>query len=398
MDAAELRSRRLFAQGLRSGTDAPAAASGPPSTPADVVRRSLAVQGQEYLPSQWGLAQRLPLADRPDGASVGAAIDRGEILRTHVLRPTWHHVDPADARWLLEASAPRVGRIQATYERRYGIEGERAARALDAFAEAVAGGRHRTRAELAEVLDGQGWPGGAMVFLLIRAELDRVLISGASVGKQRTYAAFDERVPPSAPRPLDDALAELAERFLLTRGPASARDLSAWSGFTLRDVRAALADAADRTGGRIERLALDAESGAVGAAGADDLWHDASVAAAWSARERDAEASDDDPERVDLLQAYDEYIMGYASPRAYLQPPGIESPVIPEFPLHAMFAGGTMIGRWAWTQQGRRTTLRIVPWRGPSARELESRDAVIAEVEAFLGVPVAVEVDPVTPL
>ncbi|MRG59808.1 hypothetical protein GE115_07995 [Agromyces sp. CFH 90414] len=379
MDVAELRSRRLFAQGLRgevSTTDA--------TTPAGLVRRALAVQSQEYQPAQWGLAQRLPPDDRPDAASVAAAIDRGDILRTHVLRPTWHFVDPADARWLLEVSAPRVARIQATYERRLGIEGEAATRALDAMAAAVAGGRHRTRGELFEAVADQGWPSSAMLFLLLRAELERVLVSGANAGRQRTYAAFDERVPPSPERSREDALAEIAERFLLTRGPATARDLATWSGFTLRDIRTALADAADRSGGRIERLD-DPDEG--------ELWHDASVAAAWTARDPARVAADDDPAQVDLLQGYDEYVMGYAMPRAYLQPAGIEAPIVPEYPLHAMFASGTMVGRWTWTGQGRRAVVRIVPWRRMSRAEVRSRDARIAEVERFLGVPVTVEVD-----
>ena len=68
-------------QGLRGPFDA--------STP-EVVRRFVAVQAQEFVPAQWGLAARLPRERRPGAASVAAAIDEGEILRTHVLRPTWH--------------------------------------------------------------------------------------------------------------------------------------------------------------------------------------------------------------------------------------------------------------------------------------------------------------------
>ncbi|WP_395244744.1 winged helix DNA-binding domain-containing protein [Agromyces sp. MMS24-K17] len=373
---AELRSRRLFALGLR-GTDA--------TSPVELVRRGVAVQAQEYLPAQWGLAQRLVPEVRPTAGGTAALLDGGEILRTHVLRPTWHVVDPADARWLLELSAERVHRLMAAYDRRHGIEGARAASALDTMAEAVAGGRHRTRAELAEALQADGWmtTGGAIGFLLMHAELERVLISGASSGKQRTYAAFDERVPPSPPRPRDEALAELAERYLLTRSPASTRDLSAWSGFGLRDVRAALLAAAERTGGRIERFGDDP---------AEELWHDASVSAAWRARGAARATADDDPERVDLLQAYDEFIMGYAAPRAYLQPPGRTDSIAPEFPLHALMAGGVMFGRWAPLVKERSAVVRLEPWRRMSRAEHASFEAGAAEIERFLGVPVTVDV------
>lgn len=363
MDAAELRLRRLVAQRLRE----PVAA-----TPAELVRRAVAVQSQEYLPAQWGLAQRIPAAQRPDAATVAAAIDAGEILRTHVLRPTWHFVAPEDARWLLALSAERVHRVNRTYYRRTGVEDSLVA-GTDVIARTVADGP-ATRAELSAALETAGLPltGTALALLIMHAELERVVISGPSAGKQRTYAAFDERVPAGPPRPRDEALAELAERYLESRNPASARDFAAWSGFTLGDSRAALAAAGERTEGRIEPLD-------------DELWHDASVSTRWSEVAHPRDGDEDD--HVDLLQAYDEYIMGYAAPRSYLQPPGATTPVIPEFPLHAMMAGGVMVGRWAPTVQGARAGVRLVPWRRMSRAELRSRDAAVAEVEAFLGSP-----------
>lgn len=386
MDAAELRSRRLFAQGLRGivhGADATGPA--PPATPAEVVARALAVQSQEYLPAQWGLAQRMPAATRPAADAVAAELDRGAILRTHVLRPTWHFVTPADARWLLELSAPRVRQQMAGTIRKAGWDGEAGARAVDVVAREVADG-HRTRGEIADALVRAGLPTDGLLFVLLIAELELVAISGASAGKQRSYAAFDERVPAAPPRPREEALAELVERALLTRGPATVRDLATWSGFTLRDVRSALVEASDRTGGRIAPL------------DDDELWHDAAVAAAWSARDDDRAAADDDPARVDLLQGYDEYVMGYAMPRAYLQPPGIAAPIIPEFPLHALLVGGTMAGRWAPIAQDRRATLKVLPWREFSAAERRSLDERLAEVAAFLDVPSEVVVEPVAPV
>jgi hypothetical protein len=97
---------------------------------------------------------------------------------------------------------------------------------------------------------------------------------------------------------------------------------------------------------------------------------------------------------IDLLQAYDEYIMGYAAPRAFLQPPGRSAPVQPEFPTHALMIDGVMAGRWAPAVSGRSAIVRIVPWRAFSAREERALAASIAEVERFLGVPVTVAREP----
>lgn len=366
MDLATLRQLRLRVQGLRE----PAAASAP-----EVVERFIAVQSQEFVPAQWGLAARVRSEHRPDAASVAASIDRGEILRTHVLRPTWHFVSPADARWLLELSAERVHRLNATYYRRVGLEREATARGLDVVARALEGG-HRTRAQLTAALDEAGSPmaGLAFGYLLMLAELERVAISGANVGKQRTYAAFDERVPASAPKPRDEALAELAERFIGSRGPVNERDFAAWSGFTLGDARRAFADAADRSEGRITTVDVDGTT----------QWLDASMVP-------NAAPPGSGTDRVDLLQAYDEYIMGYAAPRAYLQSPERAAAVGAEFPLHALMIGGVMCGRWAPVVGAIRATVRLVPWRTFSRAEERSLAASVAELERFLGVPVTVE-------
>lgn len=363
MDLGALRALRLQVQGLRTPTDASAS---------EVVRRFVAVQAQEFLPSQWGLAMRVPVDRRPDAAAVAAAIDAGEILRTHVLRPTWHYVHPSDARWLLALSAERVHRQNALYYRRTGVEGEVAARGLDVVAESLSGA-HRTRAELASALAAAGMPftGLAFTYLLMLAELERVAISGAGVGKQRTYAAFDERVPPAPPRPRDEALAKLSARFIASRGPVTVRDFAAWSGFTLGDARRAFAAAADVAGVRLDTIDVDGVA-----------HHVVAVA--------DRPMADSTRPVVDLLQAYDEYIMGYAPPRRFLLPDR-DAGIHADFPMHALMVDGVLAGRWAPAVQTRRATVRVAPWRAWSPAEERALAASVAQLERFLGVPVTVE-------
>src|SRR5690242_13553930 len=74
--------------------------------PAAVVQRLGAVQAQDYAGAKWAVAMRI--RGNVVDAAVEQAVGDGSILRTHVLRPTWHFVTPADIRWMLALTAPRV--------------------------------------------------------------------------------------------------------------------------------------------------------------------------------------------------------------------------------------------------------------------------------------------------
>src|SRR5262245_50095071 len=76
----------------------------------DVVAWFGAVQAQDYAGAKWALGQRMAGAT---DAAIEQAFTEGAILRTHVLRPTWHFVAPADIRWLLALTAPRVHALSA---------------------------------------------------------------------------------------------------------------------------------------------------------------------------------------------------------------------------------------------------------------------------------------------
>jgi hypothetical protein len=262
----------------------------PAESPEAVVAALTAVQAQDYLGAKWAVAQRA--GDCTD-ARVEAALDRGAILRTHVLRPTWHLVAPADLRWMLALTAPRVLRLNAPYHRQTGLDARVLARSDAVVAKAVQGARHLTRDELRAVLGDAGIPadGLRLALLIMHAELGAIVCNGQRRGKQLTYAAVDERAPTARALPIDEALAELARRYFAGHGPARAQDFAWWSGLRVAEAQQA-----------IRSLGAELESQTIGD---DTYWlpppHNA------RARRPTRHASP----RVHLLPSYDEYVVAY---------------------------------------------------------------------------------------
>ncbi len=206
---------------------------------ADVVAHHLAMQSQDYGGAKWAVGQRLA---RGTEASVDAAFDAGVILRTHVMRPTWHFVVPADLRWLQALTAPRVRAFCAPYFRKHGLDPAALKKSRRVLEKQLLGAQ-RTREDLAVSLREAGLPtqGEALSYQMIAAELDGVVVSGARRGKQHTYALLEERVPPALAKTREEALAELALRYLQSHGPALPQDLAWWSGLTIADAKLAFA-------------------------------------------------------------------------------------------------------------------------------------------------------------
>ena len=207
--------------------------------PVEIVSWLGAVQSQDYTGAKWALALRAPaLTD----ADVDRAFDRGDILRTHMLRPTWHFVAPQDIRWMLALTAPRVLAGNRHYCRKNGLDDKTLARCRKVMERALAGGRHLTRAALAAVLERAGIAGAGqrLAYLVMDAELERVICSGPRLGKQFTYALLEERAPKTPALTNDEALAELTKRYFASHGPATLRDFVWWSGLTVKLAKSGL--------------------------------------------------------------------------------------------------------------------------------------------------------------
>jgi hypothetical protein len=209
---------------------------------ADVVRWFGAVQAQDFNAAKWALGLRM--SNSPTAAAIEEAFNEGQILRTHVMRPTWHFVAPEDIRWLLELTAPRVNLRAGANYRKFELDAATFKRSNRILHRALRDGKHLTRAELKQVLNRSGIAADDTVrtaHIMLRAELDGVVCSGRRIGKQFTYALLDERVPAAKTLTRDEALAELTRRYFRSHGPATLPDFVWWSGLTAADARLGIA-------------------------------------------------------------------------------------------------------------------------------------------------------------
>ena len=219
----------------------------------DVVATLGAIQAQDYAAAKWAVAQR---AKDVVDSDVDEALANGSIIRTHVLRPTWHFVAPADIRWMLALTGPRINAGMAFRTRWLELDDAAFRRRARALARALRGGKALTRAELSQVLTRARVPvfgEQRLGHLLMRAELDAIVCSGPRRGKQFTYVLLHDRVPSVAEIERDEAIAKLARIYFTTRGPATAVDFAWWSGLTLSDARKGL----DFVVSNIEREVVD---------------------------------------------------------------------------------------------------------------------------------------------
>jgi hypothetical protein len=338
--------------------------------PAEMVRRLGAVQAQDFAGAKWALAMRVRGAT---DASIESAFAQGSIVRTHVLRPTWHFVTPADIRWMLALTAPRVKATMAYYERNLELDDALFRRSTDAIVRALRDGKQLTRAELAEVLRRAkiNVVGSQRLgHVLLRPELDGIICSGARVpsgrgGKQFTYALLEARVPSAPPLARDEALLELTTRYFATRSPATPNDFAWWSGLTVADAKRGI----EMAGGALEREVIDDRV----------YWSDPSTR---SPSKRSSTAH--------LLPNYDEYFIGFKDRGAIGQ--RLKSAELvtggDALTAYVVAVDGQLVGGWKRSHVKNAVIVNVILLTRLSDAERRAVAKAAKSYGDFLGVPV----------
>jgi Winged helix DNA-binding domain len=341
--------------------------AGPPlPTPERVVRWLGAVQAQDFAGARWALGLR---ARDVTDAAVTKAFDEGRLLRTHILRPTWHFVAPADIRWMLALTAPRVHAVNAYYYRKFELSAATFARARRVFEQALRDDRYLTRVDLGLALQRQriAATGTRLAALVMHAELDGVICSGPRRGKQFTYALLDERVPKANTLTREEALAELTRRYFASHGPATKRDFAWWSGLGSREVKAGVA---------LVKSALEPVV-------RGDVTY-------WTAATKGAAAHN--TATAHLLPTYDEYLIAYKDRGEVVEASRARSILergAGEFRQHLVI-DGRLAGSWRSLRQPECVTVEVAPYARLSTRESRAVKAAARSYGDFLGLPVTV--------
>jgi DNA glycosylase AlkZ-like len=315
-----------------------------------------AVQAQEYGPARWGLGLRL--AKGSTDAAIERAVHRGRILRTHVLRPTWHFVTPADIRWMLELTGPRVHSRMGNYDRQMGLDAGVMTRAASVLERALGDHGCLTRRELGLHLQRAGLPSGTreLAHIAMYAELEGLICSGPRRGKQSTYALLADRAPDAQRLQRDEALAELARRYFRSHGPATIKDFVWWSGLTTGDARRGLEM------NRARSLELDGLK-------------------YWTLG-REPGGTPRQKAAVHLLPIYDEYLVAYrdheAVPRAMYTFGSFHN---------ALVVGGQVVGTWRTIQGPEGAVVDVRTLRRLTPGERRGLDREVARYRRFLDVP-----------
>lgn len=341
-----LRSQHLVGDGLGSATD--------------VVRHHLCVQAENAAQSAWAVAAR---TRTPDPADLDAALADGRVLRTHVLRPTWHYAAAEDLPWLLDVTGPGIWPI---FERQLSDLHGLGPAGLDILgavvAERLAGGQHLARPALAQELAdaGHALGGQALMMLLGALEVRGLVCSGAPDGATHTYALLAERVPEQRRLDRDEALAELARRYVAGHGPATVKDLAYWATLSPADSRAAMAAAAD---------------------GLVSFEHDGRTY--WHLPGEEPPTGPGEP-LAHLLQILDETYRGFQDSRMVIDVAGVV-PRGRETAIGMVLHDGQLVGSMKRSTSATTVTFDVVPYPSWTPQAAGDVDAAAAAYGAFLG-------------
>jgi len=197
------------------------------------------MQAQDFHMAKWAIGLRLKNVREQN---VDAAISSGEILRTHLLRPTWHFVSADDIYWMINLTAPRIKSFMKGRNKQLELSEKVFKECNSIIQKALRNDNHLTRKELLNEINKAkiSTDNNRGSHILMNSELDGIICSGRIKERQITYALLDERIPKTKAIDKEEALAKLAARYFESHCPATLQDFIWWSGLSVTDAKLGL--------------------------------------------------------------------------------------------------------------------------------------------------------------
>lgn len=301
------------------------------------VARVVALQGQDVGANRLAVRVRSVGLTRQD---VDDAVSNGEVVRTWAMRGTLHMLAAADLRWVLAEVGAYFRDRQAPRRRRLGLDDAACERGVAQLESVLT--EPLTRAEIKERvdlnLDGQAAP-----YFLGFAALGGVICRGPERGSEPTYVLVRDWVT-------NHEHDHLALRYLRGHGPATPKDLAAWSGLPLATARRAFDDVRDLLEPVGERFRVKGD--------------------------RASEATE-----TRLLGHFDAFVLGYGERSI----PGEHTRKIQSgggFVMPSVSVGGRIQGVW---RQSVKDVVDVMPFTTISARLRRELSDEVADLGRFLG-------------
>ncbi len=353
MTLPEIARHRILSQQINST---------PLKTTAEMVAWFGAVQAQEYSQTKWALGLRLPQLKEAD---IEKDFNEGRILRTHLLRPTWHFVAAADIRWMLMLTAARVEKVNGYMYRKMEIDTIVFNRCNDILYQTLEGGKQLTRTAInlefkKNKIEAEGH---RLSYIMMHAELNGIICSGPRDGNQFTYALLEERVPPVEKKSREEALAELTKRFFTSRGPATVNDYATWSGLSLSDCRKGL----ETEKSRFSKVVIENK----------EYYFS-----------KELQQNQAAPDKIVLLPIYDEYIMGYKDRDAILH---YNQQIVPKPVFRydsTIVCDGQIIGTWKRTVKSKSIFVEYNFFKAPDKKQKQEFEKAILKMKEFTGMEI----------
>lgn len=208
-------------------------------TAKEIVNWMGAIQAQDFNMAKWAIGLRSNKATEND---IDAAINTGDIIRTHVLRPTWHFVSADDIYWMLDLSVPGIKSSMNGRNRQLELTNKILKKSFKIMEKVLKDGNHLTRKELVSELNQAkiATDENRSSHILFAAELEGIICSGKMNGKQTTYALLNERIKKPMPVKKEDALYKLASKYFESHCPATLSDFIWWSGLSVTVAKSAM--------------------------------------------------------------------------------------------------------------------------------------------------------------